>query len=192
METSSISLFKPTNHQAAVSLLTRAFKDDPYMGYVLEDLRMLGEQECCLQAIMDYSLAIRERPDWPIFAAWEGKLLCGVPLISLPLECEWPAALEKQYGQVKTILGPRGAMRLERYGEITQKERPADQHLFLGVLGVDPTAQGRGHGRKLLDTVQEYSDNFPGSVGVFLDTENPAYLSYYQYCGFKLMSHYQL
>jgi ribosomal protein S18 acetylase RimI-like enzyme len=174
MKASSISLLSSRDHQAAVSLLTRAFKNDPFMAYVLKDLRVLGEQERGLQAIMDYSLAMRELLDWPIFATWE--LLCGVVLVSLSFRGEWSVMLEEQYSRVKKVLGAMGAQRLERYGEITKKGRPVDQHLLLRVLAVDPPAQGRGHGRKLLDAVQENTDNFPGSVGVFLDTESSAYL----------------
>jgi ribosomal protein S18 acetylase RimI-like enzyme len=192
METCSISRLQPRDHQAALSLLTQAFRNDPLMAYILGDMRLLGEQVRGVKAIMDYSLAICEQLDRPIFAALESELLCGVALVSIPFTGKWPVVLERQYDQVKEVLGPIGTQRLERYGEITQKERPANPHVFLSVLGVDPSAQGRGHGRMLLNAVQEYSNNFPGSVGVFLDTENPANLSFYEHHGFKMMSHHVL
>ena len=59
--------------------------------------------------------------------------------------------------------------------------RPAGPHAYLQFLAVDPEAQGRGHGRELL---QRGLARVTGGVAVALETTNPANLPFYAAAGF--------
>lgn len=176
----------------AIKLLTDAFIDDPLMAFIMEDLASHGLRKRGLGAIMDYSLAIREHLGWPIFSAWEGENLAGLGLCSLPEKQAWPQWLVDQIDQTKLILGTKATQRLEAYGEIVANARPEEPHIFLGVLGVDPSAQGHGFGRKLLNKVQDFSDHFPGSKGVFLDTAGESNVAFYEHCGYQIVGHHAM
>ena len=60
--------------------------------------------------------------------------------------------------------------------------RPTGPHAYLQFLAVDPDAQGRGHGRALL---QRGLDRLPGTP-VALETANPVNLPFYAAAGFTV------
>jgi ribosomal protein S18 acetylase RimI-like enzyme len=187
-----VSSLNPAERDAALVLLTRAFNEDPFMMHILEGNNNIGRSEA-LQALMDYSLAIREYFDWPILGLWDGQVLSGVAALSLPAVTDpWPQTLKQRFTIVKELLGLKGSMRLAKYSEISKRERPKALHIYLGVLGVDPAAQGRGFGKQLLDRVQDFSESYPGSTGVFLDTENPRNVPFYEHCGYEVISRHNM
>jgi GNAT superfamily N-acetyltransferase len=187
-----VSSLNPAERDAAAVLLTRAFIDDPLMTHILEGKNDTG-RSVALQALMDYSLAIREHFDWPILGLWDGQVLSGIAALSLPADNDpWPPALKQRFTIVKELLGQKGSKRLKRYGEISERERPKALHIYLGVLGVDPGAQGRGFGKQLLDSVQDLSERYPGSSGVFLDTDNPRKVPFYVHCGYEVASRHNM
>ncbi len=59
---------------------------------------------------------------------------------------------------------------------------PPFEHAYLEVLGVDPTAQGQGLGRALLDPLLERSDRV--GLGVHLETAKHDNLAWYERAGF--------
>ena len=186
------SLRSTAERDTAVLLLTRAFLDDPLMTHILEG-KTNSARSVVLQALMDYSLAIREHFKWPILSLWDDQVLSGIAALSLPAAADpWPPNLKQRFTIVKELLGEKGSERLARYGEISERERPKALHIYLGVLGVDPDAQGQGFGKQLLDSVQDLSERYPGSTGVFLDTENPQNVQFYEHCGYEVVSCHNL
>ncbi|SEO42875.1 Acetyltransferase (GNAT) family protein [Amphibacillus marinus] len=57
---------------------------------------------------------------------------------------------------------------------------------YLAVIGVDPQFQERGHGKKLLTTLIEQSEQ--ENLPVYLETETENNAAMYQHFGFKIMS----
>lgn len=70
-----------------------------------------------------------------------------------------------------------GLLRLDR-------EQPKAEHFYLAALGVDPSAQGRGLGRRLIEPVLEICDT--DRVGAYLESSNPANVDFYVRCGFRV------
>ena len=60
------------------------------------------------------------------------------------------------------------------------------------MIGVDPVHQGKGLGGQLLDTLHAISADHPESSGVWLDTENPRNVPYYQRFGYEVRAHSSL
>jgi GNAT superfamily N-acetyltransferase len=116
---------------------------------------VLREEERVLGAAMGYD---SERPTWPE-----------------PFAGEW-ARLEADT--------PGLAGRMAAYEALCRAHEPAAPHYYLGVLGVDPSVQGRGAGKALLEAFCRRSALDPLSAGVYLDTANPASLEFYLRNGF--------
>lgn len=170
----------------ASALLARAFRGDPLIAYLTEDSeRPLDE---LLPAFFRFPCEVRLLLDWPLLGRFQDGALAGVAGVTLPEDAPWPPALEAVYRETRGALGTVGTRRLEAYAARVDAERPSVPNHMLGVLGVDPDEQGRGHGRALLDAVQALSAAHPRSTGVWLDTESERSAAFYRRCGFEELS----
>lgn len=79
--------------------------------------------------------------------------------------------------------GPGAVMRALRTGEAMDKQHPKFSHAYLFSIGVRPSAQGKGLGRKLIQPVLDACDR--QSVRAYLENSNPANTGFYRSCGFE-------
>ena len=54
------------------------------------------------------------------------------------------------------------------------------------MVDVDPGQQGYGIGRALLEATHLISQDHPTSTGVYLNTENPRNVAFYQHMGYRI------
>ena len=171
---------------AAMAVLVAAFSDDPLMRYVFADAPQSYEQN--LRELFRFSCEVRLLLDCPLLGSFDGSGLKGVAGSTDPDDQPWPPALQTIYHEMQQAIGPAAAARFEQYAAQADVHRPPEPHYHLGVIGVDPAAQGQGHGRALLDTLQTLSENHPRSTGVWLDTEHPRNVAIYQRCGYEILA----
>lgn len=81
---------------------------------------------------------------------------------------------------------------MNRYMKLTLEARPKARHHYLVFIGVSPESQGMGIGRQMLKTIHQLVDEDPMSLGIGLDTENLANVSYYENYGYTLTTTKQL
>lgn len=175
----------------AVGVLARAFTNDPMANYMMRLSKLSLEKS--LNELFLFSCEVRLLLDWPLLGVRiDHSQLAGVAGISLPGEIEWPQSLQDVYENLKTKIGPEAVSRLETYSQIADTNRPAEPHYQLGMIGVDPEHQGKGCGGRLLRFVNEMSESHPESTGVWLDTENPRNVPYYQRFGYEVEAHSML
>ena len=65
------------------------------------------------------------------------------------------------------------------------KRDPAEPHIHLGPIGVDPKAQGRGIGHRLMERYCEELDR--AAVAGYLETDRPENLDFYKQFGFQVV-----
>lgn len=92
---------------------------------------------------------------------------------------EWQIGLGKQLRLIPLglLVGSRSIMALRMLSGIESKH-PKTPHHYLAFLGVDPDAQGRGLGAKVLAPVLERGGDF------YLETTNPKNHGFYRRVGF--------
>ncbi len=83
------------------------------------------------------------------------------------------------------LLRPETMEKVQAFGAELAKYRPKEPHWYLGYLGVDPSAQGRGLGAGLLRYQLRQCDK--QGVPVFLESSNPRNVSLYERHGFVSM-----
>ena len=88
--------------------------------------------------------------------------------------------------QLRTLLGqgPRVVSRWSRVYDRLQEVHPAEPHWYLGILGVDPTSQGRGHGGALLGHWLRSVDE--AGLPSYLETDRERNLGFYARAGFEV------
>jgi len=95
----------------------------------------------------------------------------------------------------ESVWGRLGAVvrsRYEAYKGATRDFEPGAPFFYLSMLGVRPEFSGRGLARALLERVQALSLADLHSTGVFLETEDPANVSFYEHCGYQLTGHAEI
>ncbi|MGB7873389.1 MAG: GNAT family N-acetyltransferase [Anaerolineales bacterium] len=175
----------------AVGVLSRAFANDPMANHMMEVSKISLEES--LNELFLFSCEVRLLLDWPLLGVFvEGEKLAGVAGITLPGEVKWPPSLQEIYANLSTRIGQEAVLRLETYSRLADTNRPSEPHYQLGMIGVDPEYQGQGCGGQLLNAVNEMSESHPESMGVWLDTENPRNVPYYQRFGYEIKEHSML
>jgi ribosomal protein S18 acetylase RimI-like enzyme len=100
---------------------------------------------------------------------------------------KWELGFFTQLGLVPSMLRAFGWGRARRSLNCinhAQRHHPKHEHFYLSVLGVDPSFQGRGLGKALMQPVLERCD--AQSIPAFLETESENNVRLYKGRGFEL------
>ena len=119
----------------------------------------------------------------PKLVALEGSRVLGVLHWVHSPECQI-AGLEK-IRLVPAMLrsfGVRGATRVGSWLSAWAKHDPKEPHSHLGPIGVEPAAQGRHIGQRLMERYCEDADRI-GAMG-YLETDRPENVEFYRRFGF--------
>ena len=79
--------------------------------------------------------------------------------------------------------GPKAIARGIKTGEAMGERHPDFPHAYLFSIGVRPSAQGKGLGRKLIKPVLDACDR--AEIRAYLENSNPANTGFYNSCGFE-------
>jgi len=168
-----------------LDVLCASFHDYPVMRYVVGDTDRYAPR---VRTLITFFLESRLTRGMPVLGVRDdGGRLAGVALLVQPSPPPWPPELTACYEALTDGLGADAVARLERYADAGKALRPDRTFYFLGMLAVRPDAQGRGHGRRLLDAVAALSARHPESQGVCLDTEDPKNVDLYRHVGYTVV-----
>lgn len=104
----------------------------------------------------------------------------------------WKISLATQVRQLPALvraLGPRTVPVLRGLGEI-ERLHPPRPHWYLGVLGTDPPAQGRGLGSALLASRLSRCDE--ARLPAYLESSKERNVPYYERFGFRVTGELRL
>jgi GNAT superfamily N-acetyltransferase len=168
----------------ASSALAESLIDDPFYWAITDDFGTdLGARKHALSRYCHYSLAEAERTGRCIVAA---DPTLGASAWLLPRSPEVDAAeTSAKSAYLPSALGPRG---MENYHRIVRYMAPLAARVvprgawYLSIIGILPSAQGRGLGATLLaGTLAEASQ---AQVPCYLESFTPRNLRFYERLGF--------
>jgi ribosomal protein S18 acetylase RimI-like enzyme len=170
----------PSDHPAAARVITDALLDDPGWIDVGPDRR--AHRRLVALRYHRAALAVIGRYGGPIYGALndDGQELTGVAATFAAGLYPPPAWTFAKFVPGFLLGGPGPIVRGLRFSSIQDGGHPADPHVFLWFLAVDPAHQRQGIGRLLLARVFE-----DAAAPVYLDTSNPANVPYYASVGFE-------
>ena len=167
-----------------VGVLSRAFVASPLVRFLAgEDVTADDPR---MREWWRFSCAVRTHLDWPLLGIKSGDRLVAVMGLSLPGEPQWPSSLRDAYQRLLDVLGPASAARLDEYGPAAESHRITEPHHYLGFIGVEPTEQGRGHSRPLMEEALRISEADPQSIGIGLDTDTESNVELYEHFGYRV------
>lgn len=164
--------------------LARAFHDDPVAGWAVRRERMRE------RALRGFFRAYLKHKQPYGFVTCDPELR-GAAIWAPPAHVD-PTASEA-FDIVRNNFHPTHLTRLPlmvagvvRIGRF----HPKREHFYLAALGVDPAAQGNGLGSRLLAPVLEICDR--DRVGAYLESSDPANVSFYSRHGFRVIEETRL
>lgn len=172
---------QPSEVAGAASLLARAFAADPFLGYFMADLRRRRRALPPFFAAVLYELS----DSHAVYVAEQDGGLAGVAAW-LPPDPEAPsrkARLRAHLASLRVrLLFPRSAPRVQSGFAALAADHPDEAHWYLAFVGVEPSRQGQGLGRRLLDPVLEQADR--DGRPCYLETPFPDTRAFYRKLGF--------
>jgi ribosomal protein S18 acetylase RimI-like enzyme len=167
---------------ALVGVLSRAFHDDPFHDWLLPaGSRRAAASSALFQLLLgQMSDGLRDTFVTSTPAGGVVWLRPGAHELSLWREAQLLPGFVRVLGLGRI---PR-SLRLLGHLEALHARFAPEPHVFLSLLGVEPAAQGRGHGSQLLQPMLQFCDS--ARLRVYLETANGRNVAFYQRHGFEL------
>ena len=167
----------------AIATTSRAFWPDPLFGFFSRDL---GHEHRVLPVFLGALLrdALSHGEVW---GAVEGSRIVGSASWLPPGSMPRSRAREfRIYAAcARALLTGRNRRTGIALLDAVEKRHPLEPHWYLALLGVDPTHQGRGLGRALLDPILDRCDE--NIEPAYLETQKPENLPFYSRFGFQIL-----
>jgi len=171
---------RPGEYREAARIVTDALLHDP--GWLAVGPDRPSHRRRVSLGYHRAAFGVLHRYGRPIYGAFVDDRLAGVAATFGAGRFPPPARTLARFVPSFLVAGPGPIVRGLRTSSIQDKGHPADDHVFLWFLAVDPPHQRAGLGRALLQTVFEHA-----AAPVYLDTANPANVPYYAGFGFVEM-----
>jgi ribosomal protein S18 acetylase RimI-like enzyme len=171
---------------AMVGMLARSFFDDPQMAFLFPD----ESTRAADLGVMFTTIAASMVPQGHTYVLDDGA--AGLPAASLWSPPEVPSFPDEAASPiVETVVaryGDAGIGRLVAMGEAMDAHHPHAPHLYLFIIGVEPSRQGQGLGEQLLRPMLAHCD--ATGTSAYLESSNPRNLDFYRRLGFETISEF--
>ncbi len=166
------------DRDATVEVLTRAFRDDPQMRWMLEGRSHLDRR---LARFFATNFADHRRTG-VIDVACRGTRIVGAALWKPPT-FSGPGIVDQLVMMPGMLAAFHGRLTAAgRFKAAVVARHPTTPHWYLASVGVDPAAQGGGAGSALLRAGIARAD--AGRVPAYLESSTPANVPIYAHFGF--------
>lgn len=178
----TIRALEGSDRGAFVEVMATAFRWDPLI------VAAIGERPGALRAFLSFMFDMTKLVGGERLGLFEAERLAGCVLVEPPDGGGIGDRLRMLGAGIRflpvAVTLPRASTALfNRYLNVTRAAAPGEPHAYLTMVGVNPTHQGKGFGRRLIDAATDAAAKM-GAEGVALDTENPVNVPLYEKLGF--------
>lgn len=168
----------------AVSVLRESFFDYPVMRFVLGSEK---DYPTRLEKLITFFVMARVLRNEVVLGVRAPSGLTATALVSYPGGGPSPPVLGALRAATWATLGNAARSRYEAFGAATSRFAVEPDHIHLNMIGVRPSAQGRGLGRAVLGAVHDLSASDASSTGVTLTTELESNVPLYERFGYEIL-----
>ncbi len=186
-----VTVLYPEQYEQAAVALGRAFINDPTFKPILPDINEPVARAEHLADLFRVMLAIERRHGQPAFGVIEGGRVMGAAVtegIAHPTTIGFMMAGVPHLARLVRAIGWGGIVRAMNMFSVLAENHPAEPHLYLQLLGVDPDFQGKRLGGALLERLKLEAAMRPDIAGVYLETATEANVAYYSGKGYQVLS----
>jgi len=186
-----VALLFPGQHAEAAAVLGRAFIDDPLISAIIGGVTDAGARAERMARLFSVILAEQCHSGQPVLGVIDDRRVGAVAIIE---QVERPsssaATIVRGLSMMPEMIraaGFSGLLRAISTLDTLLKNRPAEPHIYLNVLGVEPDLQRRHFGVALLDYLRDQAAMRPDLAGVYLETATEANVAYYTHVGYQVI-----
>jgi ribosomal protein S18 acetylase RimI-like enzyme len=168
------------------AVLARSFFNDPQMSFLFPDP---DTREADLQVMFATIAVAGLRRGHTYVLTDDGGSVTSAAIWSPP---EIESLSDDEVGPlVEVIAGRYGDEGLGRVGAMSEamaEHHPADPHLYLFIVGVDPSLQGQKLGEAMVTPTLAHCD--ATGTAAYLESSNPRNIGFYERLGFHTVSEF--
>jgi len=186
-----IALLFPSQHAEATAVLGRAFVDDPLTRAIIGDISDAGTRATRMAHLFSVILTEQRHSGQPVLGVvHDGRVRAAAIIEQVMRPSSSAATVIRGLTLIPELVragGLSGVMRAVSTLDTLLKHRPAEPHIYLNVLGVEPELQRRHYGVALLDYLRDQAALRSDLAGVYLETATEANVAYYSHVGYQVI-----
>jgi ribosomal protein S18 acetylase RimI-like enzyme len=190
----AVSILFPPLHDAAAAILGRAFVDDPLLSAIVGPTPDAAVRTRRMTRLFRVILAENCRAGQPVIGVLDEGRVAAAAILEQVARPDSSAATVLhglfRLPDLIAALGFGGVGRAITALDTLLKHRPAEPHIYLNVLGVDPSCQRRHFGRAILNYLRAEAAARPDLAGVYLETATEANVAYYTSAGYRTLGEF--
>jgi ribosomal protein S18 acetylase RimI-like enzyme len=187
-----VSLIFPEQYREAAAMLGRAFVDDPLLKAMVGNIPEPAQRALRMTRLFSVVLKIHRQDGQPVLGVMRDGKVGGAAIVeyvsrpqSAPMTVISGLAL---LPDLTRVAGLSGVVRAISVLDTLTRNRPAEPHIYLNILGVEPELQRNHFGVAILDFLREQAALRTDFAGVYLETATEANVAYYSRAGYQVLS----
>jgi ribosomal protein S18 acetylase RimI-like enzyme len=187
------ALVFPEHYADAAGVLGRAFVNDPLMNALAPEPREPVERAGRLAGLFTAVLKLQRRGGQPVFGVFEAGRLIAAAVVEGTMHSSAGATVANGLFILPTMVravGWGGVQRSIKLLDTLTRNHPPQPHLYLNILGVEPSFQGRHCGIAILNHLRELVEGRSDLDGVYLETATETNVAYYTRNGFEVIGEF--
>jgi ribosomal protein S18 acetylase RimI-like enzyme len=188
-----VSLVFPEHYADAAAVLSRAFVADPLTVAIAPEPREPEPRARRLTGLFATAIRIHRAAGQPLFGVFEDGRLVAAAVVEGTAHPSASATVFYGLATLPTMVGAvgwGGTARAIKLVDTLARNHPPKPHLYLNILGVEPSFQGRHCGVALLDHLRELVMARADLAGVYLETATEANVAYYARNGYEVIGEF--
>jgi GNAT superfamily N-acetyltransferase len=188
-----VALVFPEHYTDAAGVLSRAFVDDPLINALVLEPREPAERAQRLAGLFAVVLRLQRADGQPVFGVFEAGRLIAAAVVEGTMHASAGATVLSGLLMLPSLVravGWGGVRRSIRLVDSLTCNHPPRPHLYLNILGVEPSFQGRHCGIAILNHLRDLVKTRSDLEGVYLETATEANVAYYTRNGYEVIGEF--